>query len=492
MKLRTKISLAATLSLLIFSQAVSIFVLWNVKETNIGEIQSAQKELLSVQIEEAKNHLEDAGRTMQRIRPEAAAAVLKEALDGWTIVWNGERQLKNSTRYEVSPEWFLEELEGQSEKAAWTGKEPLAVREAAAAGEHLLLLAAPFTFQSEEYLVLRVHEVTRQYEQIYGLFAKGFAVSLLLCAAMMAALQAVLGRILKPFYYLKETANIIACGDYSRRLRIRSRDEIGEVSESFNRMAERVEEHIRKLTMLNEQQTQMIGNMAHELKTPMTAISGYSETLLTVKLSPERREQALNYIRSECLRLSRLSAKLLELTGLYHADGEPAKTRFPAKQLLETLQMTLRERLAEKELRLECESAPDGLFVEGDWDLLVSMLTNLLDNACKASREGGRIFLSVTPEGFSVRDEGEGIAKEDLPHVTEAFYMADKSRARRQGGAGLGLSLCAQIAKLHGAALAIESAPGRGTTVRIRYEEEERERLQSGYNGKQTWIQEKR
>ena len=118
--------------------------------------------------------------------------------------------------------------------------------------------------------------------------------------------------------------------------------------------------------------------------------------------------------------------------------------------------------------------------MEGDWDLLISMLTNLLDNSCKASAEGGVIYLTIDRGGFCVRDEGEGIAAGDLSRVTEAFYMADKSRSRRQGGAGLGLALCSEIAKLHGAKLEIESEPGRGTVVSVRYIGEFTERLHSG------------
>lgn len=224
----------------------------------------------------------------------------------------------------------------------------------------------------------------------------------------------------------------------------------------------------------------MIGNMAHELKTPMTAISGYSETLLRVKLSPERQEQALEYIRSECRRLSRLSAKLLELTGLYHEEETFRKERFPAQKLKKTLELMMQERLKQKRLHLQITVEPENLSVEGDWDLLVSMLTNLLDNSCKASTEGGVICLTMDPDGFCVSDKGVGIAAGDLARVTEAFYMADKSRSRRQGGAGLGLALCSEIAKLHGAELEIASEPGRGTVVSVRYIREFTERLHSG------------
>lgn len=273
MKLRTKISLAATLSLLIFSQLISVFILWNVKKIDLNAVLNTQKEILRHQISEAAQELNGLQMETGVILPEVAANIMRKSMDVYTVVWQGERQVRNSTNYEIHPEWFWQEIEKHPQKLPVINGSPdfIAVREAALQETHLLL-------------------------------------------------QAVILRILRPFYRMKETANIIASGDYSRRLPIGAGDEIAEVSESFNRMAQRVEEHISELTELNERQTQMIGNMAHELKTPMTAISGYSETLLRVKLSPERQEQALEYIRSECRRLSRLSAKLLELTGLYHEE----------------------------------------------------------------------------------------------------------------------------------------------------------------------------
>ena len=128
---------------------------------------------------------------------------------------------------------------------------------------------------------------------------------------------------------------------------------------------------------------------------------------------------------------------------------------------------TVAGRLAEKQLTLLTEQ--DGARISCDRDLMLALLQNLLQNAIKASAPGGRIWLSGSAQGFTVRDEGEGIAPEHLPHVTEAFYMADKSRARSQQGAGLGLALVHRIAQLHGASLLIDSQPGQGTIVTLSF-----------------------
>ena len=122
--------------------------------------------------------------------------------------------------------------------------------------------------------------------------------------------------ILIPFYQLRDAANVIADGDYQRRVDRPGTDEIGQVSQSFNRMADRVEEHIHTLAEMNEKQRQLLGSLAHELKTPMTGIQGYAELLQRVELPTGKQSDCLHYIEEECKRLSRLSAKMLQLTEL--------------------------------------------------------------------------------------------------------------------------------------------------------------------------------
>jgi len=120
---------------------------------------------------------------------------------------------------------------------------------------------------------------------------------------------------------------------------------------------------------------------------------------------------------------------------------------------------------AEKGVNLLSEPGDFHWYCDGD--LMVTLLQNLLSNAIRASEPGGRVWLTAWKDGLSVRDEGCGIPPKHLPHVTEAFYMVDKSRARAAQGAGLGLALCRRIAQLHKARLTIDSQPGQGTTVSL-------------------------
>lgn len=233
-------------------------------------------------------------------------------------------------------------------------------------------------------------------------------------------------------------------------------------------MAEKVQNHTEKLMQTNEMQRQLLGSLAHELKTPMTAIIGYADTLLTVRLTDKRREQALTYIENECRRLSRLSAKMLELTGLYET-GENAVEfhEIKAADLLEKLKNLMGFRLEAKGIQLEISCTPENLILRVDEDLMMSLLMNLVDNAYKASPENSRIFVGAEEQGIYVSDQGKGMPVEEICHVTEAFYMIDKSRSRSAGSVGLGLTLCKKIAELHGASLGIESEEGVGTTVSL-------------------------
>ena len=204
------------------------------------------------------------------------------------------------------------------------------------------------------------------------------------------------------------------------------------------------------------------------LATPMTAIIGYADTLLTVRLTPERQEKALIYIENECRRLSRLSMKMLELTGL----SEAAEDSFnPAEIQVDNFLKEVKElidcRLQEKNISLDVFCEPKELVKKFDQDLMISVVTNLIDNAVKASRKESKIVLEATPDHLMVQDFGKGIPKEDLEMVTEPFYMVDKSRSRAKGSVGLGLSLCQKIIELHDFQLKIESNPGKGTTVSV-------------------------
>lgn len=288
---------------------------------------------------------------------------------------------------------------------------------------------------------------------------------LLLEAAVLAAGAAVTAvfarRMTRPLRTLTTASAEIADGDYARRTGLHTGDEIETLSSSFDKMADAVQEKITALQADVRQREDFMGAFAHELKTPMTSIIGYADMLRTIQASPAEQYEAAEAIYHEGRRLEALSGKLLALLGL----GEETITLQPTA--LAALWPRLQAACPGVPLQLPaCDAA-----VQADADLLLDLLCNLVGNAVKASEPGQPVEVRAADNGdtvtLTVADHGCGIPQSEISRVTEPFYMVDKSRARKQGGSGLGLALCKRIAEVHGSDLHIESTPGEGTRVSV-------------------------
>ena len=323
-----------------------------------------------------------------------------------------------------------------------------------------------FRWDSSQYnvLFLRIEDVTYVWEKMERLAFYLLVITAGVTAVTILAVLLVLKRVLRPLRELNDTARHIAEGNYEKRLLVKSRDEIGQLGENFNKMAEAVEVRTRSLEESEQKKTLFMGNLTHELKTPMTAISGYSQTLLSMKLSEEDRQEALHYIYEECGRLERLSRKMMKLLEL-DQEEELKLTDMPVSDIFAAAERACAVILREKELQLEV--VWHGEIFPMDADLMTDVVINLIDNAAKASSPGGRILLEAYEKGIRVQDFGRGIPEEEQEKILEPFYMVDKSRSRKSGGAGLGLYLVALVARLHGARLRIESKEGEGTCVEL-------------------------
>ena len=276
----------------------------------------------------------------------------------------------------------------------------------------------------------------------------------------------ILRHILQPLQELNETTKRLAEGNYDQRVVVRRKDEIGQLEESFNKMAEAVEMSTRSLEASERQKTLFMGNLTHELKTPMTAISGYAQTLLSTKLSRENQEAALLYIYEECGRLERLSKKMMKLLELDQEDSL-VFTDTPVNCLFEAAEKSCEVILKDKQMTLECME--HGEHFSMDLDLMTDVLINLIDNGVKASDCGGKIVLRAYDNIIEVQDFGQGIPAEEQEKIMEPFYMVDKSRSRKSGGAGLGLALTAMIAKQHNISIQIDSKEGNGNRIILQF-----------------------
>ena len=321
-------------------------------------------------------------------------------------------------------------------------------------GEDTLLLEARFD-TSDVYTARQVQ--IKLFAAIYGI-----VVLLGILAAGM------LSRVLtKRLDKLTEAVRTIAAGDLDTRSGIRTHDEFGQLSRDFDTMADRLQENIAHLENEMQRQENFMGAFAHELKTPMTAIIGYADLLRQDSLPEDTRLTAADYIYSEGQRLEKLSFKLLEL--LLLEKDEIVLKEVNLFVLLEDVEKTLSPVLEKKNIRLVCRGVREKVKLEPD--LVKSLLYNLVDNAVKAMDSQGDVTVKgiLIPGGceFTVMDNGRGMEESELSRITEAFYRVDKSRSRRQGGAGLGLSLCCRIAQLHGGYIRFASIPGSGTRVTV-------------------------
>lgn len=315
----------------------------------------------------------------------------------------------------------------------------------------------------EGYEIVSIQDITDTYREterqlgLYLLIYWAVSAAAAVCVAMMVK------RLLKPLKELEQAAGQLSGGNLKERVEVRSSDEVGELGAAFNRMASEIEHQVDDLKLL-------LGALNHEIKTPMTSIIGYSESLIHVKLPEEQRRTALNYIYQEGKRLESLSGKMMSLLGLYE-EGAYEFTWIPAEALFQCVEEM--EKTCAKAhgvtLKTECR---------GKWNYLVdpvlmeSLIGNLVQNGIRASEPGDTVIMRDTEDGMEVQDFGRGIPESEIANITKAFYMVDKSRSRKEGGAGLGLAICGQIAKLHHARLEIRSREGEGTVVRIHFEDD--------------------
>ena len=291
-------------------------------------------------------------------------------------------------------------------------------------------------------------------------------VSIIVFTFFLLSIFLLLKHMTRPITKLNEITAEIADGAYTKRVSLNRRDELGKLGDSFNCMADSVEKNIAKLTKDAENKQQFIDDLTHEMKTPLTSILGYSEYLKNAKSTEDERLLAIEHLHNAALRLKNLSVKLLELTFL---RSEPMKFELiDIKSLFKALSGLMYPILEEKNLSLTLLT--DINSIKGDETLLLSLLTNLVENSAKASKPGGTIIMKAYEKDLPVIeiiDNGRGMEKEEIEKITEPFYCVDKSRSREFGGVGLGLSIVSQIVKLHGAKLEIESEPEKGTTMRI-------------------------
>lgn len=362
--------------------------------------------------------------------------------------------------------WLLarsqEEHEGFHKTADGTGIDTYVIREGK---QYYVCSEGLFMFFNKNFLLVKSEDVTDVFDHAKEnlnsyrvVMLTIFAVGILVAAGFTFYLTGPLRRV-------SSAARRFTDGDYRERVTVKSRDELGELADDFNVMADTIEAKIAELSDTAERQKDFTASFAHELKTPLTSVIGYADTLRSRPLGEEQKMEAYQYIFHEGKRLESMSHTLLDLFALERAEPEMKPT--PLLRVAEEVKESADYLFNQSGVSLVLRVKPATIYASGE--LLRLLLFNLADNARKASVKGGEVVIEGErrAEGyyFAVIDHGCGIPPEALTRLTDPFYMVDKSRAREQGGAGLGLALCRRIAELHGAELCFESQVGEGTTV---------------------------
>ena len=282
-----------------------------------------------------------------------------------------------------------------------------------------------------------------------GVFAAAMIVSLMYSKHMA-----------KPLDEMAAASRRFARGDFSVRVRQREdpTDEMGALIDSFNKMADSLEN-------AEERRSEFIANISHELRTPMTTISGFAEGLLDGTIPPEDEKKYLRAISDETKRLSRLVRDMLDVSQMRARASDPSKrTVFDLTELVLQTLLSFESRATKKNLDVDPQLPDNHIMVRADKDAITQVIYNLLDNAVKFAHEGTCITLRLYKDNgkayVSVKDVGETIPPDDLPFIFDRFHKSDRSRSLDTTGVGLGLYLVKTIINSHDEDIAVRSEDG--------------------------------
>lgn len=267
-------------------------------------------------------------------------------------------------------------------------------------------------------------------------------------------------KLLKPILEMNEAAKEIASGNYDKRISIESEDEIGQLGQSFNYMAE-------SIAAQEEKRKDLIANISHDLRSPLTSIQGFVSALLDGTIPYEDQERYLNIVLEESKRLNRIASDLVDLSVIQSEGAKLNLSEFDLNELIRTLIKYMEKRFIDKNAKTELIFAEEKSMVLADKDKIFRVMQNLLDNALKFIESGGRIQIETEIMNDNkikvfVRDNGEGISDEALRNVFERFFKEDKSRNLDITGGGIGLAIAKDFIKAHGETIGVNSEKGKG------------------------------
>ena len=318
--------------------------------------------------------------------------------------------------------------------------------------------------------ILRLSIPLTHVDQVMGdIRTKILITSIVVLIAVFIATIVISKRVSRPISEMASIAELIRSGNLDRRIAVRSHDELGELGETLNSMIDKLNDDISKLKKLERVRSEFLGNVSHELRTPIFAIQGMLETLLQGAIDDKevnrdfigralRNTQNLNHLLGDLIEISRIESGEMKMSFRY----------FVLQEFLEQLIIEMQPLAQQKGIFLTLTDAVSNSEVLGDKERLKQVIVNLIDNAIKYTKAGGKVSISAIPVDHAVKitvqDSGVGIPEEHLPRIFERFYRVDKERSREAGGTGLGLAIVKHIVEAHGSKVEVKSETGKGST----------------------------
>ena len=276
----------------------------------------------------------------------------------------------------------------------------------------------------------------------------------------------------KPLGQMAKAAKAFGQGDFTTRVNVKSNDEIGELAQAFNTMAD-------SLAASEGMRRAFVANVSHELKTPMTTIAGFIDGILDGTIPRERQPYYLTIVTGEVKRLSRLVTSMLALSRIDSGELKMVKTNFNISDTVLNTFLTFEQKLEQRRINVEGLDELTPIYIEGDPDMIHQGVYNLVENASKFTNEGGVITVKTEDKGseavVSITNTGEGIAPDQIGFIFDRFYKTDKSRSLDKKGMGLGLYLVRSIIRQHGGDITAKSVEGEYTTFEFNIPKKKKE-----------------
>ena len=333
-------------------------------------------------------------------------------------------------------------------------------------------IALPVEGGSSDYIIYVIdnRETMRSLnDQLLQIIVEAMAVGLVISVFLSLVLAKTM---IAPIQELTHAAEKVASGDFSDKVENSSKDEIGVLTRTFNDMAVQLEDTLDDLKRSEQMRREFVANVSHELRTPITGVKSYAETLAADPDMPaDTRERFLNVILNESDRMTKIVQDLLTLSRFDAGSFEFSFDEFSFETSVRDVYNAVRMEAQAHGHVFVLEVEPGIPRIRGDKARVEQVLMNMVSNAIKYTKDGGRITIKAGVRGgevwCSVKDNGIGIPKDDTTKVFDRFYRVDKARSRESGGTGLGLSIAQEIVVRHGGRIDLKSRLGHGTTITV-------------------------